>query len=148
MANATFQINVYHDFIIENAVRNVNAVYSLFTIFGKYLQKVKSRYCVKERNPAESKDSGCQKTEQIDPHCTGNSPCLKQQIDTVDGNSSHGRPKTEIQKKFHLTLYSHHKKYHKTCACNHQDSCTFFHPDSLPLSFFLSTYKVLLFLTI
>ena len=65
MAKCHLKINVYHSSDYISFLIFVYGVYNLFTNFGNMSQKTKCQNCVKQRNPAETKDSGCQKTHKI-----------------------------------------------------------------------------------
>lgn len=88
MAKCHLKINVYHSSDYISFLIFVYGVYNLFTNFGNMSQKTKCQNCVKQRNPAETKDSGCQKTHKIhtcpDRYLIGR----KKTVDPIDGNLS------------------------------------------------------------
>ena len=96
MAKCHLKINVYHSSDYISFLIFVYGVYNLFTNFGNMSQKTKCQNCVKQRNPAETKDSGCQKTHKIhtcpDRYLIGR----KKTVDPIDGNLSQYCPNAEI----------------------------------------------------
>ena len=103
MAKCHLKINVYHSSDYISFLIFVYGVYNLFTNFGNMSQKTKCQNCVKQRNPAETKDSGCQKTHKIhtcpDRYLIGR----KKTVDPIDGNLSQYCPNAEIHDQLYVS---------------------------------------------
>ena len=111
MAKCHLKINVYHSSDYISFLIFVYGVYNLFTNFGNMSQKTKCQNCVKQRNPAETKDSGCQKTHKIhtcpDRYFIGR----KKTVDPIDGNLSQYCPNAEIHDHLSFMFHKNHKKH-------------------------------------
>lgn len=113
--------------------------------FWKYVTKTKCQNCVKQRNPAETKDSGCQKTHKIhtcpDRYLIGR----KKTVDPIDGNLSQYCPNAEIHDHLSFMFHKNHKKHCHTGSCDCQKPHSFIHSVTLlPLHLYESDGKLFL----
>ena len=143
MAKCHLKINVYHSSDYISFLIFVYGVYNLFTNFGNMSQKTKCQNCVKQRNPAETKDSGCQKTHKIhtcpDRYLIGR----KKTVDPIDGNLSQYCPNAEIHDHLSFMFHKNHKKHCHTGSCDCQKPHSFIHSVTLlPLHLYESDGKL------